>query len=104
MFTMKKLPGSPMFAVAALVMILVAAAFPGTSQSDRSNGAWSERLTKQAEHLQEEARVARAASAWSLRLSGLAEFEQGAVGMSDQAIAAWSDRLTGLAEYSAAQK
>ena len=99
------------FAMAALVTILVAAAVPGMFESDRANDAWSERLTKQAEHLQDEARAARAANAWSQRLNGLAaisflglaEFEQGAVGMSDRAIAAWTDRLTGLAEHYAAQ-
>lgn len=98
--------------MAALVTILVAAAVPGIFESDRANDAWSERLTKQAEHLQDEARAARAANAWSQRLSGLAainfrgpaEFEQGAVEMSERAIAAWTDRLTGLAEHYAAQQ
>ena len=112
MFTIKKLGAGSTLAVAALVLILVAAGFPEISESDRANDAWSGRLTKQAEHLQEEARAARAANAWSQRLSGLAavnfrglaEFEQGAVGMSDRAIVAWEDRLTGLAEYYAAQK
>ena len=99
------------FAMAALVTILVAAAVPGMFESDRANDAWSERLTKQAEHLQDEARAARAANAWSQRLNGLAaisflglaELEQGPVGISDRAIAAWTDRLTGLAEHYAAQ-
>lgn len=112
MFTIKKLEAGATLAVAALVLILVAAGFPEISESDRANDAWSERLTKQAEHLQEEARAARAANAWSQRLSGLAAinsrglgaFEQGAVGMSDRAIVAWADRLTGLAEYYAAQR
>ena len=99
MFAMKKLPGSPMLAVAALVMILVAAAFPGVSEPGRANDAWSERLTSQAEHVQREAQATRAANAWSQRLNGLTEFEQGAVGMSDRAVAAWADRLTGLAEF-----
>lgn len=113
MFTiMKQLQARSTLAMAALVTILVAAAFPGVFESDRANDAWSERLTKQAEHLQDEAQAARAASAWSQRLNGLAainfrglaESEQEAVGMSDRAIAAWADRLTGLAEYYAAQQ
>ena len=112
MSTIKKLEAWPTLAVAALVLILVAAGFPAISASDRTNDAWSERLTNQAEHLQEEARATRAASAWSQRLSGLAainfggvaESEQRAIGMSHRAIGAWADRLTGLAEYYAAQK
>ena len=104
MFTLMKLKGRSTVVVAALVMILVAAALPGATMSDRANDAWSERLTSQAEHVQNGARAARAASARSQRLSGLAELERGAPGMSDRAIAAWADRLTGIAEYQAAQK
>ena len=111
LFTIKKLEPRTTLAVGALMLILVAAGFPGVAESDRGNDAWSERLTKQAQSLQEEARAARAAHAWSQRLSGLAAinfrelgaFRQGAVGMSERAIVAWSDRLTGLAEYYAAQ-
>jgi hypothetical protein len=74
------------------------------------NAAWSERMTQQAQYLQDRAAAARAADAWSTRLTGLAAIEgkapaaPAAVGMSDRAIAAWADRLTGLAEYYAAQK
>lgn len=111
LFTVKP-QGRSTLAVAALVMILVAAAFPGISESDRASDAWSERLTKQAEHLEEEARAARTADAWSQRLNGLAainfrelaELEQRAAGMSDRAIDAWADRLTGIAEYHEGQK
>lgn len=103
MFTIKRLHGRFTVAVAVVVMILVAAALPGASVSDRGNDAWSNRLTGQAQ-VRDEARAARAASAWSQRLSGLAERQHGAAGMSDRAIAAWADRLTGLAEYEAARK
>jgi hypothetical protein len=112
MSTTKKLEAGSMLAVAGLVLILIAVGFFRSSASDRANDAWAARLTEQADQLQEEALVARAANAWSQRLSGLAEinfpgidtFERGAVGMSDRAIDAYADRLTGLAEYYAAQK
>ena len=104
--TIKKFDAVSVLSVAALVLILVSLGVPRISDSDRGNDAWSERLTKHAEHLQEEARAARAASAWSERLRGLAAInfgmldgaEQGSIGMSDRAIRAWTDRLTGLAE------
>ncbi len=102
MFTIRKLQKRSTVAVAALVMILVGAAIPGASVSDRASEAWSERLTRQAEHVQDTARAARAATAWSQRLSGLAERE--AAGMSDGAIAAWTERLTALADSYAAEK
>ena len=103
--TIKKLEAGSMLSVAALVLILVGVGFPEVSESDRGNDAWSERLTQYSEH-QEEARAARAARAWSERLSGLAAInfrrlaadEQETVGMSDRAIRAWADRLTGQAE------
>lgn len=113
MSTSKKVEAGSMLAVAALVLILIAVGFfriSGPDQAnDAGNAAWSERLTQQAEYLQERALAARAAAAWSDRLTGLAKLEGKApapavVGMSDRAIAAWADRLNGLAEYYAAQK
>lgn len=108
MSTTKKVEAGSMFVVAALVLILIAAGFGrvgGASQANEAgNAAWSERMTQQAQYLQERSAAARAADAWSTRLTGLAELEGKApapatVGMSDRAIRAWADRLTGLAEY-----
>ena len=109
MSTTKKVEAGSMLAVAAFVLILVAVGFFRISGPDRGNDAWSGRLTQQAQYLQERALAARAAAAWSERLTGLAAIEgkapaPSATGMSDRAIAAWADRLTGLAEYYAAQK
>jgi hypothetical protein len=108
MSTTKKVEAGSMLAVAALVLILIAAGFGrlgGPSQANEAgNAAWSERMTQQAQYLQERAAASRAADAWSARLTGLAELEgkapaPAAPGMSARAIKAWSDRLTGLAEY-----
>jgi len=108
MSTTKKVEAGSMLAVAALVLILIAAGFGrlgGPSQANEAgNAAWSERMTQQAQYLQERAAASRAADAWSTRLTGLAELEgkapaPAAPGMSARAIKAWSDRLTGLAEY-----
>lgn len=113
MSTTKKAEAGSMLAVAALVLILIAAGvgrIGGPSQANQAgNAAWSERMTEHAQYLQEQAAAARAADAWSTRLTGLAELEgmspeHGAPGMSARAIAAWSERLNGLAEYYAAQK
>jgi Flp pilus assembly protein TadB len=108
MVTNHKREAGSLLVVAALVLILVAVGFGRGSGNERANAAWSERMTQQAEYLQERALAARAADAWSARLTGLAELEgkvpeQKAAGMSDRAIAAWSARLTGLAEYLAAK-
>ena len=93
---------------AALVLILIAAGFNRLSGPGQANGAgnaaWSERMSQQAQYLQDRTAAAHAADAWSTRLTGLAELEgkapaPAAPGMSDRAIKAWSDRLTGLAEY-----
>ena len=108
MSTTKKVEAGSMLGVAALVLIVIAIGFgrvSGPSQvSGAGNAAWSERMTQQAQYLQERAHAARAADAWSTRLTGLAELEgrapaPAAPGMSARAIKAWSDRLTGLAEY-----
>jgi hypothetical protein len=112
MSTTKKVEAGSMLAVAAFVLILVAVGFFRISGPDRGNDAWSERLSQQAQYLQDKALAARAADAWSQRLTGLAgidfpglaELEPKAAGMSDRANAAWADRLNGLAEYYAAQK
>jgi hypothetical protein len=109
MSTTKKVEAGSLLVVAALVLILVAIGFGRGTGNERANAAWSERLTQQAEYLQERALAARAADAWADRLTGLAKLEGKApapavVGMSDRAIAAWADRLNGLAEYYAAQK
>ena len=113
MSTTKKVEAGSMLAVAALVLILIAAGFGrigGPSQANEAgNAAWSERMTQQGQYLQERAAAARAADAWSQRMTGLAEREgkapaAAAAGISDRAIDAWADRLTGLAEYYAAQK
>jgi hypothetical protein len=104
MVTTHKREAGAMLVLAALVLILVAAGFGRGTGNERANAAWSERLTQQAQHLQQQALAARAAEAWADRLTGLAELEGKApapavIGMSDRAIAAWSARLTGLAEY-----
>jgi hypothetical protein len=108
MSTTKKVEAGSMLAVAALVLILVAIGFGRPAGPNQANGAgdaaWSERLTQQAQYLQDKALAARAADAWSQRLTGLAVIEgkapaPAAVGMSDRAIAAWADRLNALAEY-----
>ena len=108
MSTTKKIEAGSMLVVAALVLLLVAIGFSKVSGSnhanDAGNAAWSDRMTQQAQYLQERALNARAADAWSRRLSGLASAEgkapaPGNAAMSDRAIKAWSDRLTGLAEY-----
>jgi hypothetical protein len=112
MSTTKKVEAGSMLAVAALVLILVATGFVRGARPGQpnllGNAAWSERLTQQAEYLQERALATRAAAAWADRLTGLAKLEgkapaPAAVGMSDRAIDAWGDRLTGLAEYLAAK-
>ena len=108
MSTTKKVEAGSMLGVAAFVLIVVAIGFgrvSGPNQlSGAGNAAWSERMTQQAQYLQERAAAARAADAWSTRLTGLAELDgqapaPAASGMSARAIKAWSDRLTGLAEY-----
>jgi hypothetical protein len=108
MSTTKKVEAGSMLGVAALVLIVIAIGFgrvSGPNQvSGAGNAAWSERMTQQAQYLQDRAAAARAADAWSTRLTGLAELEgkapaPAAPGMSARAIKAWSDRLTGLAEY-----
>ena len=108
MSTTKKVEAGSMLGVAALVLIFIAIGFgrvSGPNQvSGAGNAAWSERMTQQAQYLQDRAVAARAADAWSTRLTGLAELEgkapaPAAPGMSARAIKAWSDRLTGLAEY-----
>jgi Flp pilus assembly protein TadB len=109
MFTTHKIEAGSLLAVAAAVLILVAAGFGRVSGPDRANDARSQRLTQQAQQLQEEARAERARDAWSRRLTGYAELEgkapgQKAAGMSDRANAAWAARLNGLAEYYAASK
>jgi hypothetical protein len=112
MSTTKKLEAGSMLALAALVLILIAAGFGRVSApgqvSGGANAAWSARMTQQAQYLQDRAHAARAADAWSTRLTGLAVVEgkapaPTAPGMSARAIKAWSDRLTGLAEYLGAQ-
>ena len=110
MTTTHKIEAGSVLVAAALVLILIAAGFGRASgPSDRANGAYSQRMTQQAQQLQAEARSERARAAWASRLTGLAALEGKApapavVGMSDRAIAAWADRLTGLAEYYAASK
>jgi hypothetical protein len=109
MSTTKKVEAGSMLAVAAFVLILIAIGFGRSTEPIRAtNGAgdaaWSERLTQQAEYLNEKAAFARAADAWSTRLTGLAQLEgkapsPAAPGMSARAIEAWSNRLNGLAEY-----
>jgi hypothetical protein len=108
MSTTKKVEAGSMLGVAALVLIVIAIGFgrvSGPNQvSGAGNAAWSERMTQQAQYLQDRAAAARAADAWSTRLTGLAELDgkapaPAASGMSARAIKAWSDRLTGLAEY-----
>jgi hypothetical protein len=108
MSTTKKVEAGSMLAVAAAVLIFVAIGFGKVSAPNQANSAgnaaWSERMTQHAQYLQNRALAARAADAWSARLTGLAEVEGKApspatVGMSQRAIKAWSDRLTGLAEY-----
>jgi len=108
MSTTKKVEAGSMLGVAALVLIVIAIGFgrvSGPNQvSGAGNAAWSQRLTQQAQYLQDRAAAARAADAWSTRLTELAELEgkapvPAASGMSARAIEAWSDRLTGLAEY-----
>ena len=107
MSTTKKVEAGSMLGVAALVLITIAIGFgrvSGPNQvSGAGNAAWSERMTQQAQYLQDRAAAARAADAWSTRLTGIAELEgkapAPAAGMSARAIKAWSDRLTGLAEY-----
>ena len=108
MSTTKKVEAGSMLAVAAIVLILIAAGvgrIGGPSQANTAgNAAWSERMTQQAEYVQEQAAAARAADALSARLTGLAELEgkapePAAPGMSARAIKAWADRLNGLAEY-----
>ncbi len=108
MSTTKKVEAGSMLGVAALVLIVIAIGFgrvSGPNQvSGAGNAAWSERMTQQAQYLQDRAAAARAADAWSTRLTGIAELEgkappPAAPGMSARAIKAWSDRLTGLAEY-----
>ncbi len=109
MLTTHKREAGSLLVVAALVLILIAAGFGRASGPDRANDAWSQRLSQQAQQLQDQARAERARDAWTSRLTGLAELEgkvpeQKAAGMSDRAIAAWSARLTGLAEFYAASK
>jgi len=108
MSTTKKVEAGSMLAVAGLVLIVIAIGFgrvSGPNQvSGAGNAAWSERMTQHAQYLQDRASAARAADAWSTRLTGLAELDgkapaPAAPGMSARAIKAWSDRLTGLAEY-----
>lgn len=108
MSTTKKVGASSMLIVAALVLILIAAGVGragGSNQANEAaNAAWSQRMTQQAQYLQDRAAAARGAGAWSARLTGLAKVEgQGpapaAPGMSARAVKASSDRLTGLAEY-----
>jgi hypothetical protein len=107
MSTTKKVEAGSILAVATLVLILIAAGFFRISGSDRGNDAWSDRLTQQAQQLQEEALAARAADASAKRLAGLAEINfpgldelaPKSVGMSAQAIDAWTDRMNGLADY-----
>ena len=112
MSTTKKVEAGSMLGVAALVLIVIAIGFgrvSGPNQvSGAGNAAWSQRMTQQAQYLQDRAAAARAADAWSTRLTGLAELEgkapaPAAPGMSARAIKAWSDRLTGLAEYLSAK-
>lgn len=109
MSTTHKVEAGSLMAVATLVLILGAAGLGRHSGAGRANDAWSQRLTQQAQQLQEQALAERAADAWSRRLTGLAQLEgkapeQRATGMSDRAIATWSVRLNGLAGYYAAQK
>jgi type II secretory pathway pseudopilin PulG len=109
MLTTHKREAGSLLVVAALMLILIAAGFGRTSgPSARANDAYSQRMTQQAQQLQEEARAERARDAWTSRLTGLALLEGKApgtaAGMSDRAIAAWADRLQGLAEYYAASK
>ena len=108
MSTTKKVEAGSMLGVAAFVLIVIAIGFGRVSGPNQlcgaGNAAWSERMTQQAQYLQERAAAARAADAWSTRLTGLAELDgkapaPAAPGMSARAIKAWSDRLTGLAEY-----
>lgn len=108
MSTTKKVGASSMLIVAAVVLILIAAGVGragGSGQANAAaNAAWSQRMTQQANYLQERAAVARAADAWSIRLTGLAKLEgkapaPAAPGTSARAVKASSDRLTGLAEY-----
>jgi len=112
MSTTKKVEAGSMLGVAALLLIAIAIGFgrvSGPNQvSGAGNAAWSQRMTQQAQYLQDRAAAARAADAWSTRLTGLAELEgkapaPAAPGMSARAIKAWSDRLTGLAEYLSAK-
>lgn len=108
MSTTKKVEAGSMLAVAALVLIVIAIGFGRVSGPNQiggaGNAAWSERLTQQAQYVQERTAAARAADAWSTRLTAVAQLEGKAPapaspGMSTRAIKAWSDRLTGLAHY-----
>lgn len=108
MSTTKKVEAGSLLVVAALVLILIAAGFGrigGASQANEAgNAAWSERMTQHAQYLQERALAARAADAWSQRMTEIAKAEGKAPApaspvMSDRANQAWADRLNGLAEY-----
>jgi len=111
MSTTHKIEAGSVLVAAALVLILIAAGFDraASGPSDRANDAYSQRLTQQAQQLQDEARAERARAAWTARLTGLAALqgkapEHSAAGMSDRAIAAWAARLNGQAEAYAASK
>jgi hypothetical protein len=93
----------------ASVGAVAAGILPEAAQpSSRAAQAWTDRLTAQAEAMQqrrtmdawslrltEQARL-RTNDAWSERLNGIAD-TLGARGMSERATQAWTDRLNGLA-------
>jgi hypothetical protein len=108
MSTTKKVEAGSMLAVAALVLILIAAGFGrigGPSRANEAgNAALSQRMTQQAQYLLGRAAAARAADAWSQRMTEIAKAEGKAPApaflvISDRANKAWADRLNDLAEY-----
>jgi type II secretory pathway pseudopilin PulG len=98
--------------LAVVVLIIVAAttafALPKAG-NERGDKAWSDRMTGQAAHEQEQAQIQRAREAYAARMAGQTQsFEdlirQVEATRLERANKAWSDRLTGLAQAEAVAK
>ena len=96
-------------AVVVLILVTATAFVLPNGGNERGNKAWSARMTGLAAHEQEQTRIQRARDAYAARLAGQTQSFDAVIrkieaARLERANTAWSDRLTGMAAAEAAAK
>lgn len=87
----------PYLAIVAIVAVLAVGISLRLGSNSDADQAWSDRLTAQAQAIQEDAGAQRAADAYSQRLIAQAQAYLAEAAKRQTATQAWTDRLSGLA-------